>query len=175
MRPSPATSLLTRGGSVTDARRTGSAQARRGGARALVLLAAPNASDTPDPRALELGSRGPGCLFWSLWTFSVTTADPLRIFPSPSPTDPTLLPPGLAKKWISSSCESKLGKTLCVEWPHWVELILFFKSEVPLGSFRKQWWKAGNANTASTALIHWSLKWDKPRALAEAGVYLGPS
>lgn len=64
--PFPGNKPLTRGGSVTESRRTRSALARRGGARALVLLAAPNASDTPEPRALELGRRGPGCLFWSL-------------------------------------------------------------------------------------------------------------
>lgn len=63
--PFPGNKPLTRARSGTDARRTGSARARRGGAPVRVLLAAPNASDTPDPRALELGRRGPGCSFWS--------------------------------------------------------------------------------------------------------------
>ena len=91
--PLPGNKPLTRARSGTDARRTGSARARRGGARVLVLPAAPNASDAPGPRAPELGRRGPAA-----HSGHVERADPLRRFPSPGPADPTLLPPGLAKE-----------------------------------------------------------------------------
>ena len=119
----------------------------------------------PDP---TLNPHSFALIPWGLMLCSLPGEGLAREAPHPPPSR-------TSKKVKSSACESKLGKFLCVEWPHWVELILVFKSEVPLGSFRKPWWKAGNANTASTALIRWSLKWDKPRALAEAGDYLGPS